>query len=261
MNWTMVCAAGMAALLGGAALRAQDAVADGTLSMEGVAVTIRHAAAFGQRGDDAVEYLHVFLTDVALPTTALDDGFERDEWFHTRAAQGVVVVLTPDREVLTTRIYHTATSATGMSIAGGIRFEATRFEPGTVAGRVASESDWASYDITFSVPVHRRAPPTAEALASEPAQRVREFVEAATKGDRVALLRTLLAADATALDGDDADEVMEMLQDAELDAYAIVFVLVEGDEARVILESDDGSGRLRFELEREADGWRIRSPL
>lgn len=237
--------------------------ASGALWVNGEELVLGHAAAIAEAGtfDPSGEDVRVFITDRPMPATALADEFERDELLFGRRLQGMVLLITADQDVISATYFHPELPETGMSAAGGIRFEPGVHDAGTVSGRVRWEHDRLRYEADFSAPVYRRPPVTEEVLASEPAQAVLAFARAAAAGDREGLKAVLRAQDAADLDGPEGEEIMEILAWAELDRMAILWMDVQGDSARVLLGDPDGGGSIRFMLALEDGRWRIGSPM
>lgn len=241
--------------------------ATGTLTVGSSRLVLSHAYAFPQKGyyDPAKEDYRIFVTDRPFPASALKDEFERNELLLERKIQGLEIVVTADRRVVSAQLYHPGLGGTGLAVSGANQFEVTALEAQRIAGKLFMERPLehaersVQYEATFSAPIYRRRPITQAELDSAPAKVAGAFLKAAAAGDAQALRAVLTAESVKELDGPEGKEILQLLPVAVSAAMAITSIDVTGDTAVVFAES--GSQKIKLTLVRENQQWKVTQPV
>ena len=213
----------------------QEGTVTGTLSLDGVPVTLKHVYASAQPGffDKSTEDIRILLSDVALSDSDRADVFALIHLGRDGNAHIIEVVIDADGQPISGSLF--AKAFDGQVSASGMHtFTPERFDRTTIAGRlyVDPPRDFMrvrfAYDVHFTAPIPR--PPTAAervaALASPPGRAAQAYVAAALAGDLPGLVRTLTAAAAAPFRArDGAARLKALHEDMPADSAVVALVL------------------------------------
>jgi hypothetical protein len=266
----LLISAGCALLLVAGAEAQAPGTADGTLTVNGETVTLKHAYARSGPGAFAADTddIRVVLTDRPVDAAVLADDFAIGKLVRAGQVRGVEVIVSAGKEPISGSILDRAFKGS-MSVAGVHRLEIDKQDGDRFAGRLYMEKPSTFMDVTFQyqarfdTPIVRRPPSqtaSSQDLESTPqARTVRAFMKAVAAGDLNALRRTLSAEALKELEGMDAKETLEMMKAFLPQGGAISSIEVEGTTAAVkIVEKEAGmTSTTTVRLVLENKEWKI----
>jgi hypothetical protein len=238
----LVLAASAIALAVPSPIFAADGTAEGTLTINGTAISLKYAYASPQPGffDKNKEDIHVLLSDVPLSDEQREDVFELMKLARDGSARIVEVVLDAEAKPISgaffAQPFEGMVSATGMHV-----FEPSAFEHKRIAGRLHTDgartfqSVTYEYAVTFSATIPR--PPTAEevaaALASPAGRAAAAYVTALRDNNLPAFVTLLAEPSAAAYRGADTEATFAALR-AETPPDSTVVALTTPSETTAI---------------------------
>lgn len=263
-----VLIAAFAALVIPAAAAAQADTVTGQLRVDGVSFALRHVYVSTQPGffDRETEDTRLLFVDVPLQEALRDDPFGPARLARQGKLHGVEVILSARGEPLGGAVFLDAFNGMA-SVSGMHRFEKTRLEYRSIAGRMFSDGPrtfagitW-EYDVAFTASIPR--PPTAAEVAasleSPPALAARDHLEAMRRG-LDAFVATLTRESAASFRGPDAQSRLDALvRETPADTRLVALVRHDGGTATATVQGHRGEivieSTLRLRLE---DGvWKI----
>jgi hypothetical protein len=262
---------GLACLASSLAIPAAAQTADGTLTINGKVTKLAFAYAVAQPGffDKTKEDVHVILSETALPPAAVLDSGELMRAIMTGNLRVVRVVLSADRQALST-VIDSPDLEMAVSFSGTAQKVALKtFDKDVVDGRVFLEKPdtfmKATYmfSVTFHAPIQRKHVLTAaekKALADSPAAKAALAFNAAAHSGNVAALKAAVIPDMRKdLDGANGKKLLEMLKMTSPASPTVGAVEITGDHAVVTLEEKggDASSSTTLSLTLTAGKWLV----
>ena len=154
-----------AAVAAAAAMAQTGNTCDGTFTVAGSTAKLKFASAAVDSlfSSGAKEHVRVVLSDVQVPPETAADDFALQKLMRDGRLHAVVLIISPDKQVVSTQLYDSAFKMDSVSSAGtNNRFDATSFGRNRVAGKAYTRApdDFRSvryeYSATFDATVHRK---------------------------------------------------------------------------------------------------------
>lgn len=244
--------------------------ADGTLTVNGETVPLKHAYARERAGffDSAAADISVLLTDRPVEMKALADQFALGALARAGNLRGVEVIVSREHGPISGTILDRAFQGS-MSVAGVHRLELDSNGGDRFTGRLYMEGPRTFMDVTFhyrarfDAPLVRHMRPTQAAdkkLEDTPqARTVLAFMKAIKDDDLEAMKKTLSAEALKELEELDPKETMEMMRAFLPEAGEISSIEVDGDTAvlQIVEKHEHGTSTATVNLVLENKTWRI----
>lgn len=248
-------------LAGALVLFSLNAVADGTLKVNGKTFKLNHAYSgtkanpFEKKKTDIL----ILFTDTELPADVLKDDFALMEAQSKKPFNGVFAEIDSDKQVISGQVYSTALKKMDQfSSSGTQKVDLTAFTPSHIAGKLymPKEDDFFEnkyfYTVDFDLPVTAApaksaggapAVPPGKPLPSDggdPRKAYDNYRKILAGGDLKALRDTISSDRAKSMDDPDFKKMFPLIQSMEPKNVKYVNGSTDGDKATLNVTAKDG---------------------